>query len=128
MLFPVIRIKENSSHGGAGYIVGTNRHDCLFIEDNAIHYLDMQCMESTRHPEKSQMCFVGMPPDEGVPYMTVEMVTIEELIRIAEQNMVQQTEFRTEMHEAFREYMKTKCRCDKKRSRDDILDTSGVLF
>ncbi len=93
MLFPVIKIKEKGRHGERIHIVGANSHDFLFIEGNAIHYLNLQGMVGAQYPDESGMYFDGVNPDEDsfLPYVTVEMVTIEELIGIAEKTMIDQT-------------------------------------
>lgn len=124
MLFPVIKIKE----GDRVHIVGTNSHDELIIQNNAIHYLNLQSMVGTRYPEESGMYFVEKKPEEFEVYPTVEMVTIEELIELATQNMKEQTEASLKLHESFEKYLKEKGICAAKRAADDIRDTSGMLF
>lgn len=45
MKVPVIKVN--------GRIVGTNSHDCLYIKNNAIHYMNIQCMcGSENYPEE----------------------------------------------------------------------------
>lgn len=85
MLVPVIKIKKKMKDGEYVHIVGTNSHDCLYIENNAVHYLNIQGMVGTEYPEESGMYFDGIEPDEYdlQPYMTVEMVAVEEFIKIA---------------------------------------------
>lgn len=126
MLFPIIKISDN----GHTHIVGTNSHDLLYIDKNAIHYLNRQCSMGTRYEKESRMYFEGRKPDEEdiMQHTTIEMVTLEELIEIAEKNMIDQTEASLRMHERFRKYLEEKEKCDKKRSADDITDTSGMLF
>lgn len=130
MLFPVIKIKTQHGDRESIHIVGTNSHDCLIIQGNAIHYLNIQSMVGTRHPKESGMYFVEAESDEYdlCPYAEVEMVTIEELIAIAEQNMRDQTEASLKMHEAMEKYLAAKAECEEKRKDDDIRDTSGMLF
>lgn len=125
MLFPIIRIKD----GGYGHIVGTNSHDMLFIKDNAIHYLSQQSMASTTHPEDG-VTFDGQPADEDdlLSYPTVEMVTFEELVKIAEETMKEQTEAKLRLHESVREYLKAREICLEKLKDDDIRDSSGMLI
>jgi len=125
MLFPIIKIKRDDHI----HIVGANSHDNLFIEDNAIHYLNSQGMVGTKYPEESDMYFTGQEPCcSEWPYITVEMVTIEELIKIAEQNIVDQTEASLNLHNALRKYLETESSCAKKRLEDDVSDTTGMLF
>lgn len=112
------------------HIVGTNSHDELIIQNNAIHYLNTQCMAGTQYPEESGMYFAEKEADEYdlCPYSTVEMVTIEELISIAEQNMIDQTEASLRLHESVKKYLAEKAKCEEKRTGDNIRDTSGMLF
>lgn len=124
MLFPVIKIKE----GNRVHIVGTNSHDELIIENNAIHYLNIQSMVGTRYPDESGMYFLAKEPEEFEAYPTVEMVTIEELIKLATQNMKEQTDSSLKLHKSFEKYLKEKGICAAKRADDDITDTSGMLF
>lgn len=128
MLFPLIKIKEKMGDKEYTHIVGTNSHDELIIENNAIHYLNLQCMAGTQYPEESGMYFVGKEPGEFEVDTTVEMVTIEELIAIAEQNMKNQTEASLKLHESVKKYLAAKADCEEKRAGDDIRDTSGMLF
>lgn len=124
MLFPVIKIKE----GNRVHIVGTNSHDELIIQNNAIHYLNIQSMVGTRYPDESGMYFLAKEPEEFEAYPTVEMVTIEELIKLATQNMKEQTDASLKLHKSFEKYLKEKGICAAKRADDDITDTSGMLF
>ena len=125
MLFPIIKIKQ----GNRTHIIGNNSHDCLFIEGNAIHYLNTQGMISTQYTDESNMYFSGQESDYNMsPYPEVEMVTLEDLIEIATQNMVEQTEASLRLHESFRKYLKAKKECEDKRNGDDIRDSSGLLF
>lgn len=100
----------------------------LIISGNAIHYLNLQGMVGIRFPNESGMYFDGNLPDESLSYATVEMVTLEELIKIAVENMKQQTEASIKMHKALKKYWKTKEECEKKWAADDIVDTGGMLF
>lgn len=130
MLFPIIKIKEKTGDKEFVHIVGTNSHDNLIIKGNSIHYLKSQGMVGTQYPSESGMYFVGQDPDEYsfLPYATVEMVTIEKLIEIAEKNMVKQTESSLRLHDSFRKYLALEEECKEKRNKDDVFDTSGMLF
>ncbi len=73
---PIIKVTtENTEH-----IVGTDVHDSLIIKDNAIHYLNLQCMEGTQY--NGDYKFVGIEGDMHDPETTVEFVTIEEFARL----------------------------------------------
>ena len=134
MLVPIIKIKEKFGNKEYTHIVGTNSHDELIIEGNAIHYINLQGMVGTQYPEESGMYFEGIEPDEDslIPWICVEMVTVEELIKIAEKNMKKQTEASIKMHKAFKEYLEEKVKCQKKMEKDkeenNVVDTSGRLF
>jgi len=130
MLVPVIKIKQKCGDKEYTHIVGTNSHDELIIENNAIHYLNLQGVVGTQYPEESGMYFEGIEPEKGSlsPYVTVEMVTVEEFIKIAEENMKEQTEASIKMHKAFRHYLSERGKCQEKLDRDTIIDTSGRLF
>ena len=116
MLVPIIKIKEKFGNKEYTHIVGTNSHDELIIEGNAIHYINLQGMVGTQYPEESGMYFEGIEPDEDslIPWICVEMVTVEELIKIAEKNMKKQTEASIKMHKAFKEYLEEKGKCQKR--------------
>lgn len=131
MLFPIIKIKEN----GITHIVGTNSHDCLYIHDNAIHYLNVQGMVGTEFPDESGMYFDGTDKGEssmsGLP--EIEFVTLEELIKLSTQNMVEQTENTVYRNRLLAEYFKKKEECEKKleESAEETgieFDTSGDLY
>ena len=132
MLVPVIRIKEKYGNEEYSHIVGTNSHDELIIENNAIHYLNIQGMTGTQYPDESGMYFEGKEATEYCPFMTVEMVTVEEFIKIAEKNMKEQTEESIKMHEALKDYLEEKKKCREMREKDEkengISDTVGRLF
>ena len=134
MLVPVIRIKEKYGDKEYTHIVGTNSHDELIIEDNAIHYLNLQGMVGTQFPDESGMYFEGIGDEDNpcCPYVIVEMVTVEEFIKIAEENMKEQTEESIRMHEAFKCYLEEENKCKKMREKDEkengISDTVGRLF
>ena len=86
MLFPIIKIKTEYGE----QIVGTNSHDCLYIENNAIHYLDAQCMTGTQYPTESGMYFVGEDKEYSISCRPeIEFVTLEEIIKIAKENRVE---------------------------------------
>lgn len=127
MLFPVIKVKD----GDRIHIVGTNSHDTLYVDDRTggIQYLNLQCMEGTKkYSGKASMSFATKELEEWEVYPQIEFVTIDELIEIAEKNMVDQTEASIKLHESFRKYLEAKKLCEEKRIGDDVIDTSGMLF
>lgn len=56
-MIPLIKVRDKS---GRVHIVGTDTHDRLVVENNALHYVNLQCMQGTRFGEYE---FVGV---EGV--------------------------------------------------------------
>ena len=75
MLFPVIKIREKTGDEETVHIVGTNSHDRLYIENNAIHYLDIQCMSGTQHPNESGMRLQGVETEYSITgYPEIENV------------------------------------------------------
>lgn len=112
MLFPIIKVRE----GDRVHIVGTNSHDCLYIENNAIHFLDVKGMVGTEFPEESGMYFEGKPDDEysfsGRP--EIEFVTLDELFKIATENMERQTEEKLRADKIFAEFLNKRKECEQK--------------
>ena len=111
MLFPIIKVRE----GNRVHIVGTNSHDCLYIKNNAIHFLDIKGMVGTEYPEESGMYFCGKSDDEysfsGRP--EIEFVSLEELFKIATENMNQQTEEKIMADKMFSEFRKKREECER---------------
>jgi len=135
MKFPIIKIKEESCGVVMERIVGANSHDCLYIKDNAIHYLDLKSMVGTEYPEESGMHFAGKEDDEcaftGEPY--IEFMSLEEIIELAAKNMKEQTESTIRFYEATKKYSEEKEKCKKRlddcRKRTGIVsDSSGKLY
>lgn len=131
MLFPIIKVRE----GEKVHIVGTNSHDCLYIENNAIHFLNIKGMTGTEFPEESGMYFEGKSDDEYSfsGSREIEFVTLEELIKIATENMEQQTEEKIQADKLFAEFMERREECEKKRIKSEkdngiSWDLSGRLY
>lgn len=134
MIFPIIKIKEKRGDKEYVHIVGTNSHDCLYIENNAIHYLNIQGMVGTRFPDESGMYFDGVENDysySGRP--EIEFVTIEELVEIAINNIREQTESTIKVYDELAKYLEKRKDCEQKlddcKKRTGIFgDTSGNLY
>lgn len=127
MLFPVIKVKD----GDHIHTVGTNSHDVLYVDEHTggIQYLNLQCCEGTKkYSGKVSMSFVPKKPEEWEVHPQIEMVTIEELIELATQNMINQTEATLKLHASFKKYLDTKGTCEEKLKGDDVCDSSGMLF
>ena len=132
MLFPVIKIKEEDRE----HIVGTNSHDHLYIENNAIHYLNAQCMVGTQYPEESGMYFVsnGIEPEytsSGNP--EVQFMTLEEIIELAMKSMEMDTEAKIHLNEVVKKYEDKRKECAERLAKSEKetgvgRDTSGRLF
>ena len=131
MLFPIIKVRE----GDRVHIVGTNRHDCLYIENNAIHFLDIKGMVGTEFPEESGIYFEGKSDDEysfsGRP--EIEFVTLDELFEIATENMERQTEEKLRADKMYEEFIKKREECERKIDESQkhngiSWDSSGRLY
>lgn len=86
MKIPVIKIRSIYEGKAHDRLVGTNSHDCLFVEHGGIYYLNIQGMVSTQYPEKDGPFIVTKPfkdIDEtfsGSP--EIEFVSVEEYLEI----------------------------------------------
>ena len=80
VLIPIIKVKDK--YDETEHIVGTDTHDELIIENNAIHYRNVQCMEGTQYNGAYQ--FVGVEGNEYDPDVTVQFVTLEEFVTLYE--------------------------------------------
>lgn len=122
MRIPIIKVR----YGDYTHIVGTNSHDKLIIDNNAIHYLDLQGMVGTRFGE---MRFEGVEPDEWsmTGEVEVEMVSIEELIEIAIKQCDEYAEQKQRFHELF-EMLKNKREETIEKTKEFGWDSSGVLM
>ena len=128
MLIPIIKVKDK--HSGYEHIIGTNSHDLLYVdkETGGLQYLNLQCMAGTKvynQGEKPDYKFIGNQPDEYVPDVTVEYVTVEELINIAIKNMHEQTEAKIELDKMLLMYIEEAEKCQEKLE-NAIPDTSGI--
>lgn len=121
MKFPIIRIKE----GDKEHIVGTNSHDCLYIDNNTIHYLDVQSSVGTQYPEESGMYFKG-EEDKFTAHPEVEFLSLEKIIELATKNMKEQTEETISFYQAVKKYEDEKAKCQKKL--DDCKKETGVTW
>ena len=127
MLFPIIRVKD----GEHIHIVGTNSHDQLYVDEitGGIHYLNLQCCEGTEKIDgEASMEFIAKEPDEWDIHPKIEFVTLEELIKIATENMIEQTEQQVALHNAMSKFLEAKGLCEEKLKDDSIKDTSGRII
>lgn len=132
MLIPIIKIKENGKDDTL-HIVGTNSHDRLFIKDNAIHYLNRQCYESSEALDGSEPTyrFVGerseytdLPDDE----LEVEMWDIERLIEFAIEHAYETAEHKVKIAELFKKYYAARQECEDAVENTGVKSTSGELL
>lgn len=128
MMFPLIKVQDNSSNEFK--IVGTNSHHQLYVDDQTggIHFLNLQCMAGTKKygRDEPEYSFCGNEPDEYETCVTVEFVSIEEMIKIAIENMKDQTEAKLRLDDMFKEYIEEQKRCEEKL-KNTYPDTSGIL-
>lgn len=123
MKVPVIKVN--------GRIVGTNSHDCLYIKNNAIHYLNVQCMGSSEeYPEEIK--FDCEEPDEYSfsAYPEIEFLELEDFVKLMIEQCKQNTERELKLREVLgkplAEYKKTKNECAEKLKGS--YSTSGILI
>ena len=126
MLFPVIRVNDN----GHEHIVGTNSHDYLYIENNAIHFMDIQSCEGTRYPD-SGITFVedkSIDPEYDLrPYLSVQFMDLEEIIDLATENLSEAAKAKIEVYRIMREYFLEKVK-EASGEAGITWDSSGVIF
>ena len=128
MKFPVIKILDNCAPERGERIVGTNGHDCLYVDDNgAIQYLNTQCMCGTLYPDEGYS-FVGVDMGEySIPMRPeIEFVSLEQLIELAKENMTESVETTIRSYYAFKE--REKARLEKcKKETGIVFDIGGQL-
>lgn len=127
MLFPIIKVKDNNC--AHEHIVGTNRHDQLYVdhENGGLQYLNMQCLEGTSVNEGEQSySFMGKNTSLHNEKLEIEFVTIEQLIEIAIQNMKEQTENKIQLDNMIVKYFEEKEESLEKL-KNALPDTSGML-
>lgn len=106
MLFPIIRIKDNAKSGSKDRIVGTNSHDHLYIKNNAIHYLNVQCRVGTEDEGKG-FSFVTHD-DTPLKYTyavapQVEWATLDEIIDMEMERIEETTKNKIELYRMLKE-------------------------
>lgn len=77
VMIPIIKVKD--THTGVEHIVGTNSHDRLVLEGNALHYSNYQSMAGTMYGDYR---FVGEIADRYDLQTEVEFVTLEEFAKL----------------------------------------------
>ena len=83
MMIPIIKVTDNDTN--TTHIVGTDSHDCLIIENNALHYYNLQCGCGGE-----TFKFVGR--QDELYGATVEMVTFEEFVKLYNQETKEKEE------------------------------------
>lgn len=80
MLFPVIKVKDKDT--GSIHILGTDRHDTLYVDDSTggLHYMNLQNCEGT--VKNSCYEFMSESENQYSPYTEVEFVTFDEFLEI----------------------------------------------
>ena len=126
MLIPIIKIKDLPD--GAERIVGTNSHDSLVIENNAIHYYNLQCGEGTQGATATEgFSFVGVP-ENYFGEVCVEMWELSELLEYAIKNAREAGNSEAKLHKLFRKYLKEQAKQRKRLEKTGIRTTSGRLL
>lgn len=78
------------------------------------------------------MEFIAKEPDEWDSHPKIEFVTLEELIKIATANMIEQTEEQVALHNVIKEgmskFLEAKGLCEEKLKDDSLKDTSGRII
>lgn len=128
MRFPIIKIHDNCVPEHKDRIIGTNGHDCLYIDENgAIQYLNTQCMRGTMYPDEGYS-FVGVDMGECSISMRpeIEFMTLEQIIELVKDNMTESVDATIKSYYALKE--RQKARLEKRRQETGIkFDTGGLL-
>ncbi len=110
---PIIKVKDKTMN--TEHIVGTNTHDQLIIENNAIHFLNIQCMEGTQFD--GDYSFVGIEGNEYEPETTVEFVTLEEFGKLYKDIAREQNEAEERLQNLIKEILAEEEKEEKAKKR-----------
>lgn len=117
---PIIKVKSKTMN--TEHIVGTNTHDQLIIENNAIHYLNIQCMEGTQF--YGDYSFVGIEGNEYEPETTVEFVTLEEFWKLYKGIAREQNEAEERLQNLIKEILAEEEKGEEIRKRREYIPHS----
>lgn len=133
MRIPLIKIRsEFSPEHMTEHLVGTNRHDCLYIHNNGIHYMNIQGMIGTEHPEESHMRFATEKCDieysfTGEP--EIEFVSVEEFLEILKQELRKEVEDEKEFQRVLPEILKAaEVKQEHDKQLDDLRKSDGYVW
>lgn len=98
MLIPVIRVRNNNT--GYSHIVGSNTHDALVSDGNVIWYFSHQG-GTTREGDEKTHEFDMFRPDVDYLDPYIEFVTLEEWIKLSEQDIDDNIRRAVEMYQYF---------------------------
>lgn len=105
MKFPIIRIRDNGLKDHKDRIVGTNVHDHLYIQGNAIHYLNTQCMAGTEYEDEgySFVTHDDTPKEYTAAYAPqVEWATLDEIIDMEMERIEETTKNKISLYRALK--------------------------
>ena len=126
MLFPIIRVNDN----GYEHIVGTNSHDYLYIEDNAIHFMDIRSCEGTRYRD-SGITFVedkSIDPEYDLrPCLSVQFMDLEEIIDLATEHLTETAEAKIKAYRVLKEFFEKKIEDVSKETNINIFPSGTML-
>ena len=98
MKFPIIRIKNNFGDSEER-MVGTDVHDYLYIGENAIHYLNTQCMVGTEFEDEG---YSFVTHDDTPIAPQVEWATLDEIIDMEMDRIEEVTKNKIELYRALK--------------------------
>ena len=128
MKFPIIRIRDNGLKDHEDRIVGTNVHDHLYIQGNAIHYLNTQCMVGTKYEDEgySFVTHDDTPKEYTAAYAPqVEWATLDEIIDMEMERIEETTKNKIKLYRALKE--KWKKEEEKVEQETGIRTTGGAI-
>lgn len=128
MKFPIIRIRDNGLKNHEDRIVGTNVHDHLYIQGNAIHYLNTQCMTGTMYEDEgySFVTHDDTPKEYTAAYAPqVEWATLDEIIDMEMERIEETTKNKIKLYRALKE--KWKKEEEKVKQETGIRTTGGAI-
>lgn len=117
---PIIKVRDTASKSNTEHIVGTDTHDSLIIEDNAIHYFNLQNNEGTRY--NGDYKFVGIEGNMYEPETTVEFITLEEFGKLYKDIAREQNEDEEQLQSFIKELLA------EEEKGEEIKKRNGYIF
>ena len=97
MLIPVIKVRDKDT--GRIHIVGTNRHDMLTVKPECIEYYNLQNGCGSDYTYEF-LPHDGYDPAEWWNDPNVEMVTLEEWLKLSEEEIEESAKAKIEFYKA----------------------------